>query len=307
MAYFYDPSSLLSEPVRVHDAWQLVSRSLSFDRPLVMGILNVTPDSFFDGGRLAGITGAVNAAGRLLEEGADLLDIGGESTRPGAIPVDETTELARVLPVIEAILARFPDACLSIDTMKPGVMRRGLAAGVEIVNDVNALQAPGACEVCVEARCGVVLMNLPNLADEMHARAPEQDAVARALDFLSARHRAMAAAGMEPARMVIDPGIGFGQTLAQNLKLMAHIDALTHLAPVLVGYSRKSVFGRLLGLPVEERLSPGLAAAALAVWQGAAIVRTHDVRATRHAVDTAHALRLARQTSSADKSTAATV
>jgi len=256
-----------------------------------MGILNVTPDSFSDGGRYAGIDAALRQAVRMQEEGAAFIDVGGESTRPGAAVVSTQQELDRVVPVIEALRAR-SDVVISIDTMKPAVMRAACAAGAEIVNDVSALRAPGALDAARDTGAAVCLMHMQGEPRTMQAAPHYADVVAEVRRFLLERLQLCTKAGIDESRIVVDPGIGFGKTLEHNLSLLANLRTLAVGGrPLLIGVSRKSMFGRLLGREVGERLAGGLAAAALAVWQGAAIVRAHDVAATVDAVRTAHAIR----------------
>ena len=258
-----------------------------------MGVINVTPDSFSDGGRYATVDAVVQRAEQLVAEGADLLDIGGESTRPGAAPVGETEELDRVVPMIEALSTRFA-VPLSVDTRTPSVMRAACQAGASWINDVNALQAPGALDAAVATGARVCLMHMQGLPAAMQVDPQYDDVVGDVVAFLEARVAACLAAGVARDRLCVDPGIGFGKRLSDNLALLAAMPRLMALeVPVLVGVSRKSMFGDLLGLPVDQRLSASLSAAAVAVFQGAAIVRAHDVRATVEAVRVAHALRLA--------------
>jgi dihydropteroate synthase len=270
---------------------QLANRSLDLSIPCVMGVLNVTPDSFSDGGRYTGRDAAVERALQMVEDGAAIIDIGGESTRPGAEPVGEQQELDRVVPVIEVLRQR-SDVVISIDTMKPAVMRAACAAGAELVNDVNALRAPGAIAAVRDARAAVCLMHMQGEPRSMQ-QAPGYDDVVREVgEFLAARFAACVAGGISAGAIVLDPGIGFGKSLEHNLSLLANLQAWPDLhRPLLVGVSRKSMFGGLLGRPPEQRLAGGLAVAAVAVWQGAAIVRAHDVAASADAVRTAHALR----------------
>lgn len=266
-------------------------RRWEFGAPLVMGILNRTPDSFSDGGRHRALADALAAARAMVADGAAVLDIGGESTRPGSAPVGEAEELDRVLPLIEA-LRRESEVAISIDTMKPAVMRAACAAGAELVNDVYALRAPGALDAVRESGAAACLMHMQGEPKTMQDAPHYADVVAQVRDFLAARIAACEAAGIARERLCLDPGIGFGKTLEHNLHLLARLAPLRELGcPLLIGVSRKSMFGRLLGRPVEERLPAGLAAAAIAVWQGAAIVRTHDVRATVDAIRVAQALR----------------
>jgi dihydropteroate synthase len=255
------------------------ARSLDLSRPRVMGIVNVTPDSFSDGGRYADPRRAIDHARALVAEGADLIDVGGESTRPGAAPVDEATELARVLPVVEA-LAR-DGALVSIDTMKPAVLRAAIAAGASVVNDVRALAGPGALEAVSESGAAVCLMHMRGTPRTMQAAPEYADVVAEVRDFLDARVRACVAAGIARERIVVDPGFGFGKTLAHNLALLARLAAIGAVGrPVMAGLSRKSMLAAIVGRVDGDRLAASLAAAIAAVAGGAAIVRVHDVKAT---------------------------
>ena len=268
---------------------QLRTRTLDLSLPRVMGILNVTPDSFADGGRHAGAEAAIEAGLRMVEEGASIIDIGGESTRPGALPVDEAEELRRVLPVIEG-LRRHSGCILSIDTMKPAVMRAACAAGVELVNDVNALRAPGAIEASRDGGAAVCLMHMQGEPRTMQQAPHYDEVVGEVMDFLLRRADACIAAGIVRERILLDPGFGFGKRLDHNLSLLGNLDRCAVAGyPLLVGVSRKSMFQQLLGLPVADRLPASVAAAVLAVWQGAAIVRAHDVRATVEALGLADA------------------
>jgi dihydropteroate synthase len=254
--------------------------TLSLERPLVMGIVNVTPDSFYDGGRHAGTDDAVAHARRLLDEGADLIDIGGESTRPGAAGVDERTELARVLPVLEAL--RDLDVPISVDTTKPGVMRAAIDRGASMINDVTALAAPGAIDAVADGAAAVCLMHMQGEPRTMQADPVYGDVVAEVRDFLSQRVAACRAAGIAADRIVVDPGIGFGKRLEHNLALVKHLDALAGLGlPVLVGWSRKSSLGRITGRAADDRMAASLAGALIAAQRGARILRVHDVAATR--------------------------
>jgi dihydropteroate synthase len=248
-------------------------------RPLVMGIVNVTPDSFSDGGRYADPAPALDHARRLAADGADLIDVGGESTRPGARPVPEADELARVIPVVEA-LAR-DGVAVSVDTGKPAVMRAAIAAGAAMINDVSALAAPGALTACAQSDVGVCLMHMRGEPRTMQRDPAYGDVVAEVREFLDARSAACRAAGIGSERIVVDPGFGFGKTVEHNLTLLRALPAIAALGyPVLAGWSRKSSLGHLTGRPVEERLAASLAAALAAVARGAAIVRVHDVRET---------------------------
>lgn len=266
--------------------------ALSLERPLIMGIVNVTPDSFSDGGRHAAFPDALAHARRLLEEGADIIDIGGESTRPGAPPVALDDERRRVLSVIESLAAaRVP---ISIDTQKPELMAEAVRAGASMVNDVNALCAPGALEAVAGTSAGVCLMHKKGDPRTMQQDPRYDDVVCEVRDFLAARVAAATRAGIARERLVVDPGFGFGKTLEHNLTLLRHLDAIAALGvPVLAGLSRKSTLGRLTGRPIEERVYAGVAAALIAVDKGAALVRVHDVAATRDALAIWNAVRAA--------------
>jgi dihydropteroate synthase len=248
-----------------------------------MGVVNVTPDSFSDGGCFQHFDAALDHARRLIDEGADLLDIGGESTRPGAAEVSVQQELDRVLPLIEAL--RNADVPLSVDTSKPQVMRAALAAGASVVNDVRALAKPGAVELVAAGDCGVVLMHMQGSPRTMQAAPQYDDVVAEVAAFLAARRDALLAAGVAAERIALDPGFGFGKTLAHNLALLRGLDVLAALGqPVLAGLSRKSMLGALTGRPVTERQVASAVAAVLAAQRGARILRVHDVAATRDAL-----------------------
>ena len=256
---------------------------LALDRPLVMGIVNVTPDSFFDGGRYADARAAAARARRLVEEGADLVDIGGESSRPGAAPVPADEELTRVLPVLEALGGL--GVPVSVDTTKPEVMREALARGATMINDITALAAPGAIDVVARSDAAVCLMHMQGDPQTMQANPVYRDVVAEVRDFLAARAAACIAAGVGPARIVVDPGFSFGKATEHNLRLLARLDAIAALGyPVLVGLSRKSSLGRITGETPADRLPASLTGAILAVQRGAKIVRVHEVAATRNAL-----------------------
>jgi dihydropteroate synthase len=265
-------------------------RVLDLSQPAVMGVLNVTPDSFSDGGRFATGQAALDQARAMHSAGARIIDVGGESTRPGATPVDVQVEQDRVLPVIEA-LVRELDVIVSIDTMKPGVMRAAVAAGAGMINDVRALQEPGALEAAGASEAAVCLMHMQGEPRTMQASPVYADVVAEVSEFLVRRARACELAGISPDRIALDPGFGFGKTLAHNLGLLA---GLTRVAgagyPLLVGLSRKSMLGKLLGRDVEARLPGSLALATIAVLNGARIVRSHDVAETLDAVRVAQAV-----------------
>jgi len=256
-----------------------------------MGILNVTPDSFSDGGDFFGLESALEHAQQMVADGASIIDVGGESTRPGAEAIPEPVEIERVIPVIEALTAQV-DAVVSIDTSKPGVMRAAAEAGAGMINDVCALGAPGAMEAAFQTGLPVCLMHMQGEPRTMQQDPHYDDVVAEVQAFLRGRVAACEQAGIPAERLLIDPGFGFGKTLAHNLRLLAHLDALTALGrPILVGLSRKSMLGKLSGHPVRERVYAGVAAAVLALERGATIIRTHDVNATRDAVDFVTTLR----------------
>jgi dihydropteroate synthase len=244
-----------------------------------MGIVNVTPDSFSDGGRYFTGERALAHARSLLVAGADIVDIGGESTRPGAAAVTEAEELDRVLPLVEA-LAR-DGAPVSVDTMKPAVMRAAIAAGACMINDVRALRAPGAMEAVAATGAAVCLMHMQGEPRTMQAEPRYDDVVAEVREFLLARAAACEAAGIARERIVLDPGFGFGKTVEHNLQLLRGLPALATAGyPLLAGLSRKSTLGKLTGRDVGDRMAASLAAALAAVARGAAIVRVHDVRET---------------------------
>lgn len=273
---------------------KLKTRTLDLTTPIVMGVLNVTPDSFSDGGRHATAAAAVARAREMAAEGARIIDVGGESTRPGAPPVPEAEELARVLPVIER-LRREVDAVISVDTMKPVVMTAACAAGAEIINDVMALRAPGALDAARDTGAAVCLMHMQGEPRTMQQAPAYGDVVREVREFLEQRAAACIAAGIARERLVLDPGLGFGKTLEHNLRLLAQLESVVSLGlPVLVGASRKSMLGQLTGAPVDARLHAGLAAATLAAWQGARLIRSHDVRATMDALKVTAAVRAAR-------------
>ena len=264
--------------------WQTSRYLIDLARPRVMGIVNLTPDSFSDGGRHASTRAALAHCEQLVAEGADMLDLGGESSRPGAPALPLNEELVRVLPVLrEAVKLGVP---ISVDTYKPEVMRAGLAEGADIVNDIWALRQPGAIEaIAAHPSCGVCLMHMHGTPQTMQQAPMAGDAVQQASSFLAARSAALLAHGVDRARIVWDGGIGFGKTVEQNFSLLARQrELLAGGFPLLAGWSRKSSLGAVTGLPVAERLGPSIAAAVLAVERGARIVRVHDVRQTTAAL-----------------------
>jgi dihydropteroate synthase len=259
-------------------------KPLELDRPRIFGIVNVTPDSFSDGGHHATSDAAVAHALQLAEEGADVLDVGGESTRPGAREVPLQEELDRVLPVIERLL-RETALPVSVDTSKPEVMRAALAAGAHLVNDVRALQAEGALEAVAASRAAVVLMHMQGEPRVMQQSPHYEDVVGEVHSFLAQRIFACEMSGIPKARIAIDPGFGFGKSLEHNLALLRQLRRFTELGvPVLAGLSRKSMLGHLTGRDVLSRVHASVAAAVIAVEQGARLVRVHDVAATRDAL-----------------------
>ncbi|HTY98445.1 MAG TPA: dihydropteroate synthase [Rhodocyclaceae bacterium] len=256
---------------------------LDLQHPLIMGIVNVTDDSFSGDGLGADPRRAVEQGLRLVEEGAGMLDIGGESSRPGAEPVSVGQELARVLPVLEGL--RDCGVPLSVDTVKPEVMAAAIAAGADMINDIAALRAPGALAVVAASRAGICLMHMQGEPRTMQQQPEYGDVVAEVSAFLAERVAACEAAGIGRRRIVVDPGFGFGKTLAHNLALLRQLDRFGDLGlPVLAGLSRKSMLGAITGRPVTDRLPAGIAAAVLAAQRGAAIIRVHDVAATRDAL-----------------------
>jgi len=256
---------------------------LSLDRPLIMGVVNVTPDSFSDGGRFLDGAAAIAQARRLLAEGADLLDIGGESTRPGAAPVSLDEERRRVLPVLEALVG--DGAAVSVDTQKPELMREAIVCGAAMINDVNGFEAPGALEAVAGSEAGLCIMHKQGTPQSMQSQPAYEDVVAEVAAYLGSRAAAAVAAGVVGGRIVIDPGFGFGKTLEHNLALLRGFEDLVAAGwPVLAGLSRKSMIGALTGREVGERLAGSLAAALMAAGRGAKILRVHDVAATRDAL-----------------------
>ena len=266
---------------------------LDLAQPLVMGVLNVTPDSFSDGGRHADAGAAIARGLELADEGAALIDVGGESTRPGAAPVPLEEELRRVIPVIRG-LAAGTRAVLSVDTSQPEVMRQAVDAGARLINDVRALQLPGALAAAAASGAGVCLMHMQGEPRTMQRQPEYADVVNEVKAMLAARVQACSAAGIAPERLCLDPGIGFGKRLEHNLELLRRLPELAAIGrPLLLGLSRKSLLRELTGRAVGERQAGSVALAAIAVLRGAHIVRAHDVAATYDAVRVAAALRVA--------------
>lgn len=256
---------------------------LALDRPLVMGIVNLTPDSFSNDGLVNDVERAVAHARTQLDAGADLLDLGAESSRPGAMPTPEDEELRRLIPVLEAISGW--GVPISIDTYKPAVMQAALAAGASMINDINALRAPGALEAVRNSDCALCLMHMQGEPLNMQLAPSYCDVVQEVRDFLKERVVACRQAGIGDGRLLLDPGFGFGKSLSHNLALFRALTAATvDCLPLLVGVSRKSMLGALTGRPVEQRLSASITAAVIAAQKGARILRVHDVAATRDAL-----------------------
>jgi len=257
--------------------------TLDLSRAQVMGVLNVTPDSFADGGRFLSEADAIGRVQEMLSDGADIIDIGGESTRPGAAPTTEDEELGRVIPLLRAVRSACDDKAvpISVDTRKAAVMRTAVAAGASMINDVSALRGPGALEAVAGADVGVCLMHMRGEPGNMQRLAEYTDVVAEVGAFLSERASACSAAGIAHDRIVLDPGFGFGKTVEHNLHLLRGLPRIVALGyPVLVGLSRKSTIGALTGRAVDDRTTGSVAAALAAVSRGASIVRVHDVRET---------------------------
>lgn len=257
----------------------LADRLVDLSSPLVMGIVNVTPDSFSDGGQYACTARAIDHALQLVADGAAMVDIGGESTRPGADAVSEAEELARVVPVIEGIRAQ-SNVIISIDTSKPVVMAAAVAAGAQLINDVWALRQPGALAVAAASRAAVCLMHMQGEPRTMQQAPDYQDVVVEVAAFLQHRIADCVAAGISRDRIVVDPGFGFGKNLSHNFQLLARLNELAGELPLLAGMSRKSMIGAVTGRDVQGRLAGSVAAAVLAAAQGAHIIRVHDVAAT---------------------------
>jgi len=271
----FDPS------IRVLDCG---GRQLRLDRPRIMGVVNVTPDSFSDGGTFADLEAAVAHGVALVEAGADLLDIGGESTRPGAAAVDEAEELRRVIPVIERLAAAVA-VPIAVDTSKPAVMRAAVAAGAGLINDVYALRRDGALEAAAELKVPVCLMHMQGEPRTMQDAPHYDDVVGEVHRFLAERIFACEMSGLDKRRLLVDPGFGFGKTLEHNLRLLRQLARFGDLGvPVLAGLSRKAMLGALTGRSVGERVHGSVTAALIAVQNGASIVRVHDVAATRDAL-----------------------
>ena len=253
-------------------------------KPLIMGVVNVTPDSFSDGGEFLSVDSALQQARKLMDEGADIIDIGGESTRPGSQSVDAEEELRRISPLLDALVTEAIP--ISVDTSKPEVMQYAIKVGAAMINDVNALRAPGALEVVAASKTiSVCLMQMQGKPEDMQNNPRYEDIVDDVHHFLKGRIQAAVAQGIAFERIVIDPGFGFGKTLQHNLSLLRRLDQFNRLGvPVLVGISRKSMLGMITGNPVDQRIHESVAAALIALINGATIVRVHDVKATKDAL-----------------------
>lgn len=267
--------------------WSVRGRLWTLDRVLLMGIVNVTPDSFADSGRHFSHAEALAHARRLIDEGADIIDIGGESTRPGAADVAADEEIRRVVPLVEALTGS--GAALSVDTSKPAVMRAALSAGAAIINDVRALQQEGALEAVADSDCGVVVMHMQGTPRTMQQAPSYHDVTREVADFLAGAVERARLHGIDVRRIAVDPGFGFGKTIEHNFRLLSELAQLKHMhRPLVVGLSRKSMLGAATGRAVDDRVAASVAAAVLAAERGANIVRVHDVAATRDALGVLH-------------------
>lgn len=256
------------------------NQTVDLTRPVVMGIINTTPDSFSDGGRFNSVDAAIDRCAAMVQAGAAFIDVGGESTRPGAPLVSFDEELERVIPVIEALSDRF-DTVVSVDTSKPQVMRQAVSAGAALINDVRALQEPGALDAAAECNVPVCLMHMQGAPETMQNAPSYNDVISDVQAFLSARIAACSDAGIHKSNIILDPGFGFGKTLAHNYQLLAGLGRLQEMGyPLLVGMSRKSMVGNVLNNSINERLAGSLALATIAAQAGAQIIRVHDVQET---------------------------
>ncbi len=262
--------------------WRFKDRQIELSRPIIMGILNLTPDSF-SGDGIVDIKSAVDRAGRMLKEGADIIDLGGESTRPGATKVDEKEEVARLIPVLEAVRKRFPKAVISVDTYKPGTAEIACKKGADIVNDVSGLRCPAMCSVVKKYRVGVVIMHMKGSPRNMQIRPLEGDTVGIVLEALKRRVFRAIAHGIDEDRIVVDPGIGFGKTWQDNYRLIAFTSLFSSIRPVLVGVSRKSLIDAIDKSKPRERVAGTVALNLFALSRGASIFRVHDVREHKQA------------------------
>ena len=259
-------------------------RELDLSQPRIMGILNITPDSFSDGSRFNQLDSALFHAEKMMEEGAEIIDVGGESTRPGAIYVSEQEEMDRVVPVIEQLAEKL-DVMISIDTYKSAVMAAACQAGAHFINDIKALQEPGALKIAAESQALICLMHMQGEPQSMQDHPAYKNVVDEVSHFLNNRVASCLAAGISPEKLILDPGFGFGKTLEQNFELLGRLNEMQSTYPLLIGVSRKSMIGNLLNRSVDERLAGSIAAALYALAQGARIIRVHDVQATCDAVN----------------------
>lgn len=259
-------------------------RELDLSQPRIMGILNITPDSFSDGSRFNQVDRALFHAEKMITEGAAIIDVGGESTRPGAVYVSEQEELDRVVPVIEQLSQKL-DVMISIDTYKPAVMAAACQAGAHLINDIKALQEPDALKVAAQSQALICLMHMQGEPQSMQNHPVYKDVVEEVSYFLNNRVAVCLAAGIAPEKLLLDPGFGFGKTLEQNYELLGRLNEVQSDYPLLIGVSRKSMIGNLLNRSVDERLAGSIGAALYALAQGARIIRVHDVQATCDAVN----------------------
>ena len=260
--------------------------------PLIMGILNVTPNSFYDGGMYKEIYSALKKVEYMIEEGADIIDIGGESTKPYSDPVSVEEEIGRVIPVVKAVREKFPEAIISVDTYKSEVARRALELGIHIINDVSAVRFdPKMVDVLRDYQPIVIIMHMKGTPKDMQNNPVYSDVVAEVKSFLKERKDFLVKIGIPESNVIVDPGIGFGKGLHHNLLLIKHLSQFTEIAPVLIGPSRKSFIGEILSLPPDERLEGTLSSVAIAVYNGARIVRVHDVKEAKRAALVAKAIR----------------
>jgi dihydropteroate synthase len=273
-----------------HSVLKCADKTLDLSVARVMGVLNVTPDSFSDQGRYFSFNAAIKRAEQIISEGAAMIDIGGESTRPGAIAVSEQEELDRIIPVIEAVRAEF-DVIISVDTHKAVVIREAISAGADFINDITALQDPRSLQVIANSEVAVCLMHMQGEPKSMQIKPHYEDIIADVSQFLQQRVNTCLQAGIAKERIVVDPGFGYGKLAGHNLHLLKYLSKLQTLGqPLLVGFSRKATIGEVLKLPAEQRLFGSIAAHVIAVCQGAAIVRTHDVKPTVEAITMATAV-----------------
>lgn len=261
-------------------------KELVLDHPVIMGILNVTPDSFSDGGKFFNKEDALRHAEEMVQAGAEIIDVGGESARPGAAPVSEENETARVVPVIAAVREKFPDVWISVDTSTPGVMRKACAAGCDIINDIRALRREGALEAAAELGAPVCIMHMQGEPGHMQDNPVYQDLIGEVSEFFYERIDACLNAGVKRENIILDPGFGFGKTLDQNYKLLGELEKFrTFELPILAGMSRKSMIGGVTGAGTGDRLEGTVAAHLVSILKGADIIRVHDVKAHKDAVD----------------------